>query len=194
MEIEGYILAGGKSSRMGTDKGLLLLNNIPFVTHIQNVLKTICKTIQIVTNNLEYKKTGYNIIKDIIIEKGPVGGIYTALSHSKTTYTLIVSVDSPLITEKLIKELIVNHISQNASVTIFGTEKIEIPLVGVYNTDLKFFFEEATIHNRLKLRELLKEIKTQKITISKEFESQLQNINTKEDYKTIINQFNKNAN
>ncbi|RVU90200.1 molybdenum cofactor guanylyltransferase [Flavobacterium columnare] len=194
MEIEGYILAGGKSSRMGTDKGLLLLNNIPFVTHIQNVLKTICKTIQIVTNNLEYKKTGYNIIKDIIIEKGPVGGIYTALSHSKTTYTLIVSVDSPLITEKLIKELIVNHISQNASVTIFGTEKIEIPLIGVYNTDLKFFFEEATIHNRLKLRELLKEIKTQKITISKEFESQLQNINTKEDYKTIINQFNKNAN
>ncbi|OWP75052.1 molybdenum cofactor guanylyltransferase [Flavobacterium oreochromis] len=195
MEIEGYILAGGKSSRMGTEKGLLLLNKIPFVIHIKNALQPICSTIKIVTSNPEYKKLRLEIIEDLIKNKGPVGGIQTALNSSKTRYTIIVSVDAPLITTSLIEILIENHIIKNASITIFGNEENEIPLIGVYNTDLEKIFKKAIINDKLKLREVLKEIKKQKIDISKEIEYQVQNINTKEEYKTIVNQFrNKDAN
>ncbi|AMA49045.1 molybdenum cofactor guanylyltransferase [Flavobacterium covae] len=194
MEIDGYILAGGRSSRMGTDKGFLLLNNLPFVICIKNALNPICKNIKVITNNLKYKKIGCNIVKDIIKEKGPVGGIYTALHYSQTSYTIIISVDAPLITTDLIKILIRNHIIQNTDITVFINEQTEIPLIGVYNTSLKELFREATINNKLKLREVLKEVKTYKIPISKKFKYQVQNINTKEEYEMIVNQFNKNAN
>ncbi|AEW85257.1 molybdenum cofactor guanylyltransferase [Flavobacterium columnare NBRC 100251 = ATCC 23463] len=195
MNITGYILAGGKSSRMGVEKGLLLLNNIPFIKCIKDALDPICNTIQVITSNLEYKRMGFYTIEDLIKEKGPVGGIYTALSCSKTPYTIIVSVDTPLITTELMEILIKNHIDKSSSITIFGNEQSDNPLIGIYNTDLKIVFKEAIVSNTLQLRKVLKNIKTRRIAIPEGFQYQLQNINTKEEYKIIVNQFtDKNAN
>lgn len=94
----GIILAGGKSQRMGTDKWLLLLKGKPFISHIYEAMKPIFgDNIVIVSSNPEYDKYGYKRIEDLISNKGPVGGLYTALKQSKTKFNLVLSVDVPLV-------------------------------------------------------------------------------------------------
>jgi molybdopterin-guanine dinucleotide biosynthesis protein A len=81
MKVSGYILAGGKSSRMGSDKGLLLIQSKPFVSYIFEALSNVCDSITVVTSNKEYNKLGFKTIQDSIPNKGPVGGLFTVLNY-----------------------------------------------------------------------------------------------------------------
>src|ERR1035437_7677768 len=96
--LNGYILAGGKSSRMGTDKGLLVFNKKTIIQHVIAQLKPVVKEVIIVSNNRDYEKFGVKVIADIIKNIGPAGGIHAALSHSNTNHNFIVSCDMPFIT------------------------------------------------------------------------------------------------
>lgn len=65
--------------------------------------------IVVVSSNADYDAFGYNRIEDLISDKGPVGGLYTALKQSKTKFNLVLSVDVPLITTELVQWLVDNH-------------------------------------------------------------------------------------
>ena len=71
--IPAYILCGGRSSRMGQDKGLVTLQENEFISHIINTLKNITDSIVLVTKNKEYGRFRLPIIQDIYAEKGPLG-------------------------------------------------------------------------------------------------------------------------
>ena len=86
--ITGIILAGGKSSRMGSDKGFLKLNDKRFVLYSIEALKPLVSEILIVSDNENYDTFGYKRIEDIIKNSGPVAGIYSGLKASKTEYNL----------------------------------------------------------------------------------------------------------
>ena len=99
-KITAFILAGGKSQRMGTDKGLLPLAGKPFVSHICEAVKSIVgENIVIVSSNADYDFLGYKRIEDLVSDKGPVGGIYTALQYSRAKLNFILSVDAPLVAD-----------------------------------------------------------------------------------------------
>ena len=122
------ILCGGKSSRMQTEKGLTLYKNKPFIEHIIDAVLPITSTIQLITNSTDYNYLKYETIKDIIKDKGPISGIYTALVHSGTELNLILSCDIPLISTKIIRELIERHKS-SFDVTIFEETNRVHPLI-----------------------------------------------------------------
>ncbi|MDB4121430.1 NTP transferase domain-containing protein [bacterium] len=63
-DITGIILAGGKSSRMKTDKGFLLLNNKPFVQYSIDALKPFVSEIIIVTDDSKYDTLGLKRVND----------------------------------------------------------------------------------------------------------------------------------
>ena len=74
--VTGIILAGGKSLRMGTDKGLLSLKGKSFISHICDALKPIVgEHILIVSSNADYDALGYTRVEDLIEDKGPVSGL-----------------------------------------------------------------------------------------------------------------------
>ncbi len=56
--VNGYILAGGKSSRMGQDKGLMLFNQKPLVQYVLQSLQTVVNKVIIVANNPAYEQFG----------------------------------------------------------------------------------------------------------------------------------------
>ena len=64
--ITGIILAGGKSSRMGSDKGFVIYNDKPFIQHIIDTLQPLVDEIIIVSNNPDYDVFKLKRVNDII--------------------------------------------------------------------------------------------------------------------------------
>lgn len=185
-EISAYIIAGGKSSRMGSDKGMLPLNESVFIAHIVKALKeSLIKNITIVSSNAAYDFLNCNRIEDIHPDKGPVGGIFTALSHSKTKQNIILSVDIPLISPAIIKWLVAN-IDDKKQITQVKVLDKTSPLIAVYNKNIVSVFEDNLKKEQLKLRMVVDEIPHQTIEVPEEWCALLQNINTKEDYQNLI--------
>jgi molybdenum cofactor guanylyltransferase len=185
-KITAIILAGGKSQRMGTDKGLLNLNGKTFVKHICEALQPVVGTnIVIISSSKEYDTLGFTRVEDIIENKGPVGGLYTALAASKTKVNLVLSVDVPNVSTELLKWLIQNH-DETYMVTQTKSGDKTSPLIGVYDRSMRIVFGEHMAGNQLKLRKVIEDVKHQTIEIPEKWNNQVQNINTPEEYQNLI--------
>ncbi|KHJ39400.1 putative molybdenum cofactor guanylyltransferase [Pedobacter glucosidilyticus] len=184
--IAAYILAGGKSSRMGSDKGMLRLNETVFIEHIVSALKGAeIKQITIVSANKNYDFLDCERIEDIYPDKGPVGGIFTALSHTKTIQNIILSVDIPLITSAILRWMITEKDDTKLVTQVKVLDKTS-PLIAIYHKKLLSVFENHLKQNHLKLKTIIEEIPHQTLEASHKWCALLQNINTKEDYQNLV--------
>jgi molybdopterin-guanine dinucleotide biosynthesis protein A len=175
-----FILCGGKSSRMESEKGLVLFQEKPFIEHIIQAILPVTDQIKLVTASKEYDYLPYEKIVDIIADRGPLGGIYTALTHSETEFNLILSCDIPLISSELLKELIAKH-TKEAGITIFATESRIHPLIGIYSKEILPIVKEAIEANELKMMDLLAKTPHQIIKIEESENFPLTNINSTDE-------------
>jgi len=150
-KLTGIVLAGGLSSRMGRDKGLLPYKGKLMVEYAIDILIKYCDEIIISTNNSEYSQLGYPLVADIYKGKGPLGGIHAGLKASKTMYNIFLSCDMPLINTEAI-ELLIQQITPNVLGLIpkYG-DRIE-PMCGIYTKQLVPEIEKSIQNNNLKLR------------------------------------------
>lgn len=186
--INGYILAGGKSSRMGMDKGLMLFKGKAFIQYIIEQLHPAVNEIVIVSNNKEYQKFGFEVIGDLIKDIGPAGGIYSALHHTNKDLNFIVSCDMPFITKEAI-EFIIQNKSYSKIILPVYQGKTE-PLFGVYSKECLTKWLELIELGCIKLQDLVNsfELKTINTDNNKLFNTSLfTNINTKNDFQKAIN-------
>ena len=153
--IPAYILCGGRSLRMGQDKGLVTLQKGEFITHIISTLKPITDSIVLITENEEYSRFGLPVIQDVYPEKGPLGGIHAALQHTEESQILVFSCDIPLLKSYVIRELI--RFKNSADIVFAKTEKKWHPLIGIYAKCLLPEVEENLKQNKLKLIDFIKE-------------------------------------
>ena len=84
--MKAIVLAGGKSSRMGENKALLTFEGEPLLARIGNCLEDLGHEVYIAGKKAEYDVFPYPQIADIYPNKGPLGGIYSALVHQKEIY------------------------------------------------------------------------------------------------------------
>ena len=186
--INGYILAGGKSSRMGTDKSLLLFEGKAMIQYVIEQLQPIFSKLVIVSNNPEYEKFGLEVIPDLIKDIGPAGGIYTALKHSKTKLNFMVSCDMPFITKEAIA-FIMENTNDSQIVLLENQGKLE-PLFGIYAKDCENTWFELIQQNTIKLQKMVSYFKLKTIPVENNEifkESFFKNINTKEDFDNALN-------
>lgn len=106
----GYVLAGGKSSRMGKDKALLEINDKTFLENAIDTLRPFCSSIKTVLNKSQnhfIEKIPDDIphIFDIFENRGANGGIHAALKDCKTEFAVILAVDLPFISGETIEQL-----------------------------------------------------------------------------------------
>lgn len=111
------VLCGGKSSRMGRDKGSMVIQDKPMIKHILTTLNNHINEVIIVLNDKEridkYSKfinpSEYNytitFVEDKIKNKGPLPGIFTGLEHISSDYALILPCDSPYVSNKYIQTI-----------------------------------------------------------------------------------------
>lgn len=171
------ILCGGKSSRMQSEKGLVLYLNKPFIEYVIDAVLPISKNIQLITNTKDYDYLNYKKGNDIVKDKGPIGGIYTALTYSETELNLILSCDIPLISTEILVELIEKHDSNNA-ITVFSDVNKTHPLIGIYSKKCLPILQKSIDNNDLKIMNLLTKVNHQIINVEGIKRDFLKNINT----------------
>ncbi|RMZ51596.1 molybdenum cofactor guanylyltransferase [Flavobacteriaceae bacterium PRS1] len=175
--ITGIILAGGKSSRIGSDKGFLLLNEKAFIQHIIEAMQPLVKDIIIVSNNSDYDILNLKRVNDLIENSGPLAGIYSGLHHSNTENNLVLSCDVPLINTETLKKLTAN-IEEHIDVIQLESKGKTMPLIAMYKTHCKNKFFELLQQGEKRLRFAVKQCKVKTITLNTELEKFTVNINT----------------
>ncbi len=174
-----YILAEGKSSRMGSDKGLVKINGEEMMLHCienQTGLKYRTLDITIITSNREYEKFGYRIISDKIKNQGPAQGILTAMDDAKADKCLIVSCDMPLITYSVIRLLF--DLPRNTEIACFQKEFL-FPFPGLYSKSILPKWKKKVDEGNLKMQWLIKQFDYKTLPI--EHPELFLNVNTPED-------------
>lgn len=181
-----FILCGGKSTRMGSEKGLVLFQGKPFIEHIIEAVLPISSEIYLVTNGEEYNYLPYKKIQDIAIDKGPIGGIYTALCQTETEFNLILSCDIPLISTELLVELVSKH-DDDAGITTLASETRMHPLIGIYAKKITPMLKEAIAKDELKLMRFVTTVPHQIITFDESHDLHFTNINSLDELNQITN-------
>lgn len=156
------ILAGGRSSRMGTDKALLPLTNAPhstFLAHLAATLSPLCDEVILVARDAaqaaHYRVAAADnrIITDKVPDNGPLMGIYSGLSAIQAAKALVVAVDMPFAQTALVSMLLARA----------GTDVITVPVVNdipqvlfaVYPRSLMPLIETTIAQGRRDPRSLL---------------------------------------
>ena len=175
--ITGIILAGGKSSRMGTDKGFVMYKNKSFVQHIIEAIKPLVNEIIIVSNNPDYDVLKLKRVNDLIENAGPLAGVYTGLHYSETENNLVVSCDVPLINSETLK-LLIDQVDDKKEVIQLESNGKSMPLIAMYKKQCKSVFYSLLLDGERRLRVAVNHLKVKTIKLDKEQEVFAKNINT----------------
>jgi len=183
-KINGIILAGGKSSRMGSDKALLLYKNKTFLEHVVSAIKPLVDDILIISNNKEHQVDNCTTIPDLILNSGPIAGIYTGLKNTNTENNLILSCDIPLVQTSIL-ELIIKNNEDDKDVIQIIDNRNSMPLIALYKKRIaNFFLSELKTGERRLVRSINK-LNKKNIYVKKDQYNYLININTVADLKTL---------
>ena len=185
--ITAIILTGGKSSRMGSDKGLLLLKGKTFVGRIIDAVKPLVKEIVLVGNNAKYDEFGLKRYRDVIPNCGPLGGIFTGLFYSETDNNLILSCDVPLITLEVLQQLLERSDSE-ADVNQLESKDETMPLVALYKKGCMHACLDELKKGERRLRAVVGKWNTKTIKLDPEMEPFVRNINTPAELEAIRNE------
>ncbi len=183
--ISTYILCGGKSSRMGREKGLVKFKGKSFLSRILDEIPINASPVFLITDKEIYQEFGRTLIPDLSPDKGPVGGVYTALCHSDTEWVMILSCDIPLIRRELLNKLISKSRNSKADVVFFSDGENDFPLIACYRKSLAIHFEKAVIEDKLKLKKLVDSLDTLQIQASSSEVIYLSNVNTPSDLEVL---------
>ena len=192
------ILAGGRSSRMGSDKALLPLpgnEQISFVEHLASVLAPIGSEVLLVvrdeTQALAYASLrNVRIVIDQIPDYGPLMGLYSGLSamHSTSMYALVMAVDMPFVQPALLTYLLSQ--AQGDSMLVPVVEDTPQVLLAVYPRTILPTIEALLRQGRRDPRSLLKAApvryvdETQLRAVDPQLRS-FMNVNTPDELRTI---------
>ena len=126
------IQAGGKSSRMGTDKSFVPFLGRPMIEVVRERVEGLGDELIIVTNKPDaYAYLGLPMFGDDYPDTGPLGGIYTAVRHACHTHTLVVACDMPWLNRPLLEYMV--GLREAADVVVPRWDKFPEPLHAVYS-------------------------------------------------------------
>ena len=185
------IMAGGKSSRMGTDKSFVPLLGKPMIEHVLDRVQGIGTQEIIISNNPQnYAYLGLSIYQDLVPDLGPLGGLHAALHHAAEAHILIVACDMPWLNRSLLEYLVT--LRDTADAIVPRWDRYPEPLHAVYSKSCLLPVEKMLQAQSLKLISFYPEISVR--FISKQdikkfdpFGRSFKNVNTPEDLANLDN-------
>ncbi|MBK9452501.1 MAG: molybdenum cofactor guanylyltransferase [Bacteroidetes bacterium] len=154
--IGAIILSGGKSSRMGSEKGLVEFNGKPMIQWAIECIRPLTDEILIVANDAAYGQFGYPLQEDEAKGDGPLSGLVSGIRHAKTDLNFLLPCDMPLMDNRLLEWMLETYDEEAAAVCTF--EDHLQPLVGMYHRKCLPTLERLLARNQLKMRIALEEL------------------------------------
>lgn len=130
MNIEAFILAGGRSSRMGTEKGLVEFQGQKMIQFVIRAALEAGLPVSIISLDTRYREFGLPFYSDEYPGMGPLGGLYTALRRCSSPNVLLLSCDIPLLEPGHLLQLLGRHIQGH--ITIATDKRGQHPLCAIY--------------------------------------------------------------
>jgi molybdenum cofactor guanylyltransferase len=183
-DITGIVLAGGKSSRIGSDKGFLSLNGTTFMSHIIKAIKPFVNDIIIVSNNSNYDVYKLQRVEDVIQDAGPLAGLYSGLYKSETEYNLVLSCDIPLVNGAVLIKLIEGFDAEKDVIQLKSKSKT-MPLIAFYKKHCMHHCMELLQKGERRLRTAVEQLNTKTIQLDPELDPYVRNINTLSELKEL---------
>ena len=197
--IAGFILAGGHSRRMGSDKGKLLLNGRSFIDRIADEIKGADLSVGVVgdfdgsltTDNPPAAAPALTTVPDVFPQWGALGGVHAALTHCDAEWALVVACDFPFVTRNLFLRLASLRDNFEA-VAPMQHDQIPQPLCTLYRVEpCRQAAERMIKSGERKPIALLQSVNTRWVSFSKVEDIAgadhfFDNINTPQDYERIL--------
>jgi molybdenum cofactor guanylyltransferase len=184
----GVLLAGGKSSRMGTNKALLrFASGETVVERIASRVRPLVDDLLLVTNTPEeYAFLGLPMFGDAYPGASSLGGIYTGLTHAGSERALVLSCDLPLVSSELLAALLAVPFDYDLLVPFI--EGCQQPLHAIYGRSCLPAMQAQIEAGDLKIIRLLDSLRSRIITeadLRQEWLASFQNMNTPEDWDAL---------
>jgi len=132
-ELYGLVLSGGRSTRMGKDKGLLHYHGKAQREHLFELLREHCSKVFTSSYSGQQVPNDLNPLVDEFDFRSPINGILTAFKKFPHTAWLVVAVDMPNV-DRDVLELLISNRDQNKVATCFYNpeEKLPEPLLTLW--------------------------------------------------------------
>ena len=184
----GFILAGGKSSRMGADKAFLELGGKTLLERARGLVADVCGKVAIVGDRARF---GPDAIEDIFPDSGPLAGIHAALTATRSDLNLVLAVDTPFLEPKFLRWMLHRAATTHAIVTVPRLAAGYQPLCAVYRRSFKGFAEEALKNGNFKIDPLYAKVRTCPIDDAElnqlAFDSRMfDNLNTRAEFERAL--------
>ena len=196
--VEGFILVGGESRRMGTEKSRLILDGESFVERVARELSAVTSSVKVVggtaphvepkpPTNLPIK---LEVVPDVYPRWGALGGVHAALSACSESWALVVACDFPFVTAELFRNLACVREDFEAVAPI-QKDEIPQPLCSLYRVEPCLRVAEQLINSgERKPITLLQSVRTRWVLFSQlsglnGAKCFFDNINTPEDYARV---------
>ena len=174
--ITGFVLAGGQSRRMGRDKGAIEWGSGTLLTHALKRMRDACPKVVVLGPSVS---DGFLSLRDELPNCGPLGGVHSALRHSRTDWNVFLAVDMPLVPTALLQFIAANcdqgysavvpqvtvpdldasdFEDKSVSTQQFGgTPQLLQPLCAAYHRGFLPLVERALSNRELSIRRLLEQ-------------------------------------
>jgi len=183
-DLQAFILAGGASSRMGTDKSQLPLEGQTFTERIAETLRKLTNSVSVVGREADARLPS---VADVYPQWGALGGLHAALAACKREWAIVVACDLPFVTAELFLFLAEKRVDHDAVVPVQRDGRPQ-PLAALYRVDpCRQRATELIEAGRRRPLDLLAAVKTHWISFAEirnldQAERFFVNINTPSDY------------
>ena len=167
--LNGLILTGGQSTRMGQDKSLLRYHGKPQREHLTDLLRPFCQTVFWSVNAgqaRELTSIEQPLVVDAFTMPGPLNGILSAFRHNPETAWLVVACDMPLLTEKTLNALIKGREPKKMATAFYDSDgQFPEPLLSVWEPAILPILQDAVTGGYYSPRKILMMSDCQLLTV-----------------------------
>ncbi len=159
--LNGLILTGGRSTRMGHDKSQLIYHGKPQREHLIDLLKPYCNAVFWSVNAeqaAEITTINQSIIVDAFDLVGPLNGILSAFQYDAIAAWLVVACDMPLLTARSLDALVNGRNSAKMATVFYDSDgQSPEPLLGIYEPAFGPILQQAQVNGAYSPRQLLRQ-------------------------------------
>jgi molybdopterin-guanine dinucleotide biosynthesis protein A len=179
--ITAAVLAGGRSSRMGTDKALLELDGRPLLEIALEKCRGFSRVLISANDAGRYARFGAPVVPDLIPGQGPMSGFHAALRAAGTDYVFVISCDMPLVPEDFIA-CMAEKVPGTVQAIVPFAGGFWQPLCSIYHKSCVPLIEKALAHGEHRMKLLYPLLNTWGVGAREKY---FQDVDTQEAYESL---------